>query len=76
VLAWPVAVIALWSGIAWVVKGVALRHGHSGGPRAERLEEAIPGDAPPRDFGGGGGDADARATSSATRARDHAEIGK
>jgi cardiolipin synthase len=44
VLAWPVAVIALWSGIAWAAKGVALRRGRRGGVRVERLEEAL--DAP------------------------------
>ena len=41
VLAWPVAVIALWSGIAWLVKGIALRRGRRGGVRAERLEDTV-----------------------------------
>jgi hypothetical protein len=80
VLAWPVAVIALWSGIAWVVKGIALRRGRTGGPRAERLEEAIPGDAPPRASAPANGD-DASASqvqppNSNAAPRDHAEIGK
>lgn len=42
VLAWPVAVIALWAGSAWVVKGIALRHGRRSGARVERLEDAMP----------------------------------
>ncbi|MEO9137422.1 MAG: phospholipase D-like domain-containing protein [Casimicrobiaceae bacterium] len=46
-LAWPVAFVALWSGLAWVAKGIALRRGRSGGSRVERLEDAMPGDAPP-----------------------------
>ncbi len=46
-LAWPVAFVALWSGLAWVAKGIALRRGRSGGPRVERLEDAMQGDAPP-----------------------------
>ena len=80
VLAWPVAVIALWSGIAWVVKGIALRRGRTGGPRAERLEEAIAGDAPPRASAPANGD-DASASqvqppNSNAAPRDHAEIGK
>jgi cardiolipin synthase len=45
VLAWPVAFIALWSGLAWLVKGVSLRRGRRGGARVERLEEALPGGA-------------------------------
>jgi len=47
VLAWPVAVVALWSGLAWVAKGVALRRGRRSGPRVERLEDAMQGGAPP-----------------------------
>jgi cardiolipin synthase A/B len=47
VLAWPVAVIALWSGIAWVAKGIALRRGRRSGPRVERLEDAMPDAGPP-----------------------------
>jgi cardiolipin synthase A/B len=47
VLAWPVAVVALWSGLAWVAKGVALRRGRRSGPRVERLEDAMHGGAPP-----------------------------
>ena len=42
VLAWPVAFVALWSGTAWVVKGIALRRGRRSGPRVERLEDALP----------------------------------
>jgi cardiolipin synthase A/B len=42
VLAWPVAFVALWSGTAWVVKGISLRRGRRSGPRVERLEDAIP----------------------------------
>jgi len=58
-LAWPLAFVALWSGTAWVVKGIALRRGRRAGLRAERLEEAmeegttahgepVAGDSPPR----------------------------
>lgn len=46
VLAWPFAFVALWSGSAWVAKGVALRRGRRGGPRVERLEDAIQGTEP------------------------------
>jgi len=42
VLAWPVAVVALWSGTAWVVKGIALRRGRRSGARVERLEDTMP----------------------------------
>jgi cardiolipin synthase A/B len=42
VLAWPVAFVALWSGTAWIVKGISLRRGRRSGPRVERLEDAIP----------------------------------
>ena len=42
VLAWPVAFVALWSGTAWIVKGISLRRGRRGGPRVERLEDALP----------------------------------
>jgi len=45
VLAWPVAFIAMWSGIAWAAKGIALRRGRSSGPRAERVEDVAPPDA-------------------------------
>jgi len=45
VLAWPVAFIAMWSGIAWAVKGFALRRGRSSGPRAERVEDVAPSEA-------------------------------
>jgi cardiolipin synthase len=41
VLAWPLAVIALWSGIAWFVKAILLRRGRTGGPRVERLEQTL-----------------------------------
>jgi cardiolipin synthase len=47
VLAWPVAVIALWSGIAWAAKGIALRRGRRSGARVERLEDAMPDPGPP-----------------------------
>jgi cardiolipin synthase len=43
VLAWPVAFVAMWSGIAWAVKGIALRRGRRGGPRVEQLEDAMGG---------------------------------
>jgi cardiolipin synthase len=42
VLAWPVAFVALWSGTAWIVKGISLRRGRRSGPRVERLEDAMP----------------------------------
>ena len=42
-LAWPLAFIALWSGTAWVVKGISLRRGRRAGMRAERLDEAMEG---------------------------------
>jgi cardiolipin synthase len=44
VLAWPVAVIALWSGIAWAVKGVALRRRRKTGPAIEQLDDAMQGE--------------------------------
>ena len=47
VLAWPVAFVAMWSGIAWAVKGWALRHGRRGGPHVEQLEDAITGTEQP-----------------------------
>jgi hypothetical protein len=40
-LAWPIAFIAMWSGIAWLVKGVSLRRGRPSGPRVEQLEDAM-----------------------------------
>ncbi len=47
-LAWPVAFVAMWSGIAWAAKGISLRRGRRGGPRVEQLEDAMAGrDAPP-----------------------------
>lgn len=50
-LAWPVALVAMWSGIAWAAKGISLRRGRPGGPRIEQLEDAMPGgaEAPPQD---------------------------
>lgn len=45
VLAWPVAFIAMWSGIAWAAKGIALRRGRPSGPRAGPLDNASPPDA-------------------------------
>ena len=41
VLAWPVAFVAMWSGIAWAVKGVSLRKGRRGGPRVEQLDDVM-----------------------------------
>ncbi|MGE5130943.1 MAG: hypothetical protein ACM3IK_14995, partial [Sphingomonadaceae bacterium] len=44
------AVIALWSGIAWIAKGVALRRGRRTGPAIEQLDDAMQGasaDPPP-----------------------------
>ena len=43
VLAWPVALVAMWSGIAWAAKGISLRRGRRGGPRVEQLEDAMSG---------------------------------
>jgi cardiolipin synthase len=43
ILAWPLAFVAIWSGIAWLVKGVSLRRGRRGGPRVEQVEDAISG---------------------------------
>ena len=40
-LAWPVAFVAMWSGIAWAAKGISLRRGRRGGPRVEQLEDAM-----------------------------------
>jgi len=45
VLAWPIAFVAIWSGVAWLVKGVSLRRGRRRGPRVEQLEDAISGDS-------------------------------
>jgi len=45
VLAWPIAFVAIWSGVAWLVKGVSLRRGRRSGPRVEQLEDAISGDS-------------------------------
>jgi len=42
-LAWPVAFVAMWSGIAWATKGISLRRGRRGGPRVEQLEDAMAG---------------------------------
>jgi cardiolipin synthase len=44
VLAWPVAFIAMWSGIAWAVKGVALRRRRKTGPTIEQLDDAMAGE--------------------------------
>jgi len=41
VLAWPLAVIAIWSGLAWAAKGVSLRRHKPSGPRVEQLEDAM-----------------------------------
>jgi cardiolipin synthase len=46
-LAWPVAFIAMWSGIAWVAKGISLRRRKPSGPRVEQLEDSLPGKVPP-----------------------------
>lgn len=40
-LAWPIAFIAMWSGIAWLAKGVSLRRRRQQGPRVEQLEDAM-----------------------------------
>jgi cardiolipin synthase len=40
-LAWPVAFIAMWSGIAWAAKGISLRRRRRGSPRVEQLEDAM-----------------------------------
>jgi len=49
-LAWPVAFVAMWSGIAWAAKGISLRRGRRGGPRVEQLEDAMAGSRmPPSD---------------------------
>lgn len=47
VLAWPVAFVALWSGLAWVAKGVALRRGRRSGPHVEQLDDVRQRGAPP-----------------------------
>ena len=64
-LAWPVAFIAMWSGIAWVAKGISLRRRKPSGPRVEQLEDSLPGKvAPPASEPPRGGEAvadDARA---------------
>jgi cardiolipin synthase A/B len=42
VLAWPIALLLMWMGIAWAVKGYQIRRHRSGVPRAEpiaRVEE-------------------------------------
>ena len=41
-LAWPVAFIAIWSGLAWLAKGISLRRGRRSGVRVEQLEDAMP----------------------------------
>ncbi len=46
-LAWPVAFIAMWSGIAWVAKGISLRRRKPSGPRVEQLEDSLPGKVAP-----------------------------
>jgi hypothetical protein len=43
VLAWPLAVLAIWSGLAWAAKGVSLRRRRPSGPRVEQLADAMPG---------------------------------
>jgi len=40
-LAWPVAFVAMWSGIAWLAKGISLRRGRRSGVRVEQLEDAM-----------------------------------
>ncbi len=42
-LAYPVAFVALWSGLAWLAKGISLRRGRRSGPRIEQLEDAMAG---------------------------------
>jgi cardiolipin synthase len=74
-LAWPLAVIALWSGLAWFAKGISLRRGRKSGPRVERLQDAL-------DHAGPIADVEARqedpmrVEGSETTQRDRAEIGK
>jgi cardiolipin synthase len=45
-LAWPVAFVAIWSGLAWLAKGVKLRHRRRG-LGIETLDDAVPGGADP-----------------------------
>lgn len=40
-LAWPIALVAMWSGIAWAAKGVSLRRGRRGGPQVQQLDDAM-----------------------------------
>jgi cardiolipin synthase A/B len=72
VLAWPVAVVALWSGIAWVAKGIALRRGRRSGPRVERLEETLQNAGPL----GESGEPKLPDDSVDAARQDHVEIGK
>ena len=61
-LAWPVAFVAMWSGIAWAAKGISLRRRKPAGPRVEQLEDSLPGNvAPPP------GEAERVSTEEATR---------
>jgi cardiolipin synthase len=74
-LAWPLAVIALWSGLAWFAKGISLRRGRKSGPRVERLQDALDhagpiADVEPREVD------PLRVEGSETTQRDRAEIGK
>ena len=43
-LAWPVAFVAIWSGLAWLAKGIKLRHRRRGSG-IEALDDATPGGA-------------------------------
>ena len=39
VLAWPIALVAMWSGIAWAAKGIALRRGRRSGKHVDPLDD-------------------------------------
>jgi len=75
VLAWPLAVIALWSGLAWFAKGISLRRGRKSGPRVERLQDALDRAGPIADVHTREEDP-ARVEGSETKQHDRAEIGK
>ena len=75
VLAWPLAVIALWSGLAWLGKGITLRRGRRGGPRVERLEQSLANGGLFADVDKPG-DAAGHTDAAGDAQRDRAEIGK
>jgi cardiolipin synthase len=74
-LAWPLAVIALWSGLAWFAKGISLRRGRKSGPRGERRQDALDRAGPIADVEARQEDP-MRVEGSETTQRDRAEIGK